>query len=309
MPTITVFTDDNNLANNVAEYKPFTVGDATDAWTLKFHNGTSFFAPSGVSMRVGHVNGLPNGTYNSAFTWTDRYDNDYTPNITVSGGIPSISGTPTNGSSIGGSGVYILNGEEPTNVGQITNIAYASTSSGSLTGNYAAGTSVTFTATGAGRGFIATGRNTSSSDGGLDTLSLISGGADYTAATDISSNVVSTNRAILTFDVKSPRYQVPFLSATSGLNIIAATTLSPFSDGEIQDTTEFNSSTLVIRPRDIATASLSQSGTDYVGTMNPINDYVTARLALRGSTQIDLQIFGDNQMLFQGKLTILNKIA
>ena len=149
-----------------------------------------------------------------------------------------------------------------------------------------------------------------SGDGGLTTgPTLISGGADYTAATDITSNVVSSQQAILTFSVKSPRYQVPFLSATSGLNMIAATPLSPVSDGEIQDTTEFNSSTLVIRPRDIATASLSQSGTDYVGTMNPINDYVTARLALRGSTQIDLQIFGDNQMLFQGKLTILNKIA
>jgi len=304
MPTITVFTDDDNLANNVAEYKPFTVGDATDAWTLKFNNGTSFFAPSGVSMRVGHVNGLPNGTYNSAFTWTDRYDNDYTPNITVSGGIPAISGTPTNGSSIGGSGVYILNGEEPTNVGQITNLAYASA------GNYPTGTVVTFSATGAGRGFVAQGSRSGGGDGVLDVgPTLISGGADYTAATDISSNVAVSNAAILTFSVKSPRYQVPFLSATSGLNIIAATTLSPFSDGEIQDTTEFNSSTLVIRPRDIATASLSQSGTDYVGTMNPINDYVTARLALRGSTQIDLQIFGDNQMLFQGKLTILNKIA
>jgi hypothetical protein len=305
MPTITVFTDDDNLANNVAEYKPFTVGDATDAWTLKFHNGTSFFAPSGVSMMVGHVNGLPNGTYNNAFTWTDRYDNDYTPNITISGGIPSISGTPTNGSSIGGSGVYILNGEEPTNVGQITNLAYATT------GSYPADTIVTFTATGAGRGFVAQGsRSGVSGEGGLNSgPTLISGGADYTAATDITSNIVVSEKAILTFSVKSPRYQVPFLSATSGLNIIAATTLSPFSDGEIQDTTEFNSSTLVIRPRDIATASLSQSGTDYVGTMNPINDYVTARLALRGSTQIDLQIFGDNQMLFQGKLTILNKIA
>ena len=54
MPTITVFTDDENLANNVAEYKPFTVGDATDAWTVKFNNGSSFYAPSGVSMKVNH---------------------------------------------------------------------------------------------------------------------------------------------------------------------------------------------------------------------------------------------------------------
>lgn len=298
MPTITVFTDDDNLANNVAEYKPFTVGDATDAWTLKFHNGTSFFAPSGVSMMVGHVNGLPNGTYNSAFTWTDRYDNDYTSNITISGGIPSISGTPTNGSVIGGSGVYILNGEEPTNVGQIENAAIANSV------DVDSGTSVKLTATGAGRGFAGRISRAAAGTGPFDTIVTITKGADYTPATDINSG-----SALISFDVKSPRYQVPFLSATSGLNIIAATTLSPFSDGEIQDTTEFNSSTLVIRPRDIATASLSQSGTDYVGTMNPINDYVTARLALRGSTQIDLQIFGDNQMLFQGKLTILNKIA
>lgn len=298
MPTITVFTDDDNLANNVAEYKPFTVGDATDAWTLKFHNGTSFFAPSGVSMQVGHVNGLPNGTYNSAFTWTDRYDNDYTPNITVSGGIPAISGTPTNGSSIGGSGVYILNGEEPTNVGQIENAAIAQ----SL--DVASGAKQTVTATGAGRGFAAMLSRAASGTGALDTIVVVSKGADYTPATDLNAG-----GTLLSFTVKSPRYQVPFLSATSGLDIIAATTLSPFSDGEIQDTTEFNSSTLVIRPRDIATASLSQSGTDYVGTLDPINNYVSARLALRGSTQVDLQIFGDNQMLFQGKLTILNKIA
>ena len=298
MPTITVFTDDDNLANNVAEYKPFTVGDATDAWTLKFNNGTSFFAPSGVSMMVGHVNGLPNGTYNSAFTWTDRYDNDYTPNITVSGGIPAISGGTIAGGSIGGSGVYILHGEEPTNVGQIENVAIAQST------DVASGNKQIVTATGAGRGFAAMLSRAASGTGPMDTIANVSSGADYTPATDINAG-----SHLLSFTVKSPRYQVPFLSATRGLDIIAATTLSPFSDGEIQDTTEFNSSTLVIRPRDIATASLSQSGTDYVGTMNPINDYVTARLALRGSTQIDIQIFGDNQMLFQGKLTILNKIA
>jgi hypothetical protein len=43
--------------------------------------------------------------------------------------------------------------------------------------------------------------------------------------------------------------------------------------------------------------------------MNPINAYTTSRLSLRNSTQLDIQIRGDGRTLFQGQLTILNKIA
>ena len=405
MPTITVFTDDENLANNVAEYKPFTVGDATDAWTVKFNNGSSFYAPSGVSMKVGHVNGLPDGTYNDAFLFVDRFNNRYRNSITVSSGVPNLgafgtfklrrsvnnpfsvdipygasaavvqkalndtsnggisadtydaivtrnsineyeinktltgksdvigeltnfpssssitnisagfphrvdvitiinTGTAPTQPYIGSNGVYILKGFNPPidvrgrigNIGLLTGGAYDS----------AVGT-VAFTATGTGSGF---GANAVESSGTLTNLTLQAAGSGYSNGTIVTASNSGTRTAVMGFDIlDNPSYQVPFMDEASGMNILAATTLSPSSTGEIQDVTEFNDSSLIIRPRDIATASLSQSGTDFVGTMNPINNYVLARLALRGSTQIDLQIFGNNQMLFQGKLTILNKIA
>lgn len=404
MPTITVFTDDENLANNVAEYKPFTVGDATDAWTVKFNDGSSFYAPSGVSMKVGHVNGLPDGTYNDAFLFVDRFNNRYRNSITVSSGVPNLgafgtfklkrsynrsfsvdipygssaavvqkalnntgnggapadtydavvtrnninqyeidkgfgkndiigeltnfpssssitntsAGSPHNvdvmtitntGTAptqpyVGSNGVYVLKGfNPPIDVrGRIGNISL-------LTGgayDTAVGT-VAFTATGTGSGFGAVAAENS---GTLDNLTLRTAGSGYSNGTIITASNSGTRTAVMGFDIlDNPSYQVPFMDEASSMNILAATTLSPSSTGEVQDVTEFNDSSLVIRPRDIATASLSQSGTDFVGTMNPINNYVLARLALRGSTQIDLQIFGNNQMLFQGKLTILNKIA
>jgi hypothetical protein len=105
------------------------------------------------------------------------------------------------------------------------------------------------------------------------------------------------------------KYEFPFKRDESGNDIIAATTLSPYSDGEVDTAAQYDHSTLVIRPETVATASLTQSGTDWVGTMDPVNAYVTERLALRNSTQLDLQIRGDGRTLFQGQLTVLNKIA
>ena len=111
-----------------------------------------------------------------------------------------------------------------------------------------------------------------------------------------------------------PEYEFPFMKDESGNNIIAATTLSPYSDGDVDDSTQYNNSTLVIRPETVAsasslTASGSGSSAKWTATMNPINAYVTERLALRNSTQLDLQIRGDGRTLFQGQLPILNKIA
>ena len=111
-----------------------------------------------------------------------------------------------------------------------------------------------------------------------------------------------------------PEYEFPFMRDETGNNIIAATTLSPYSDGDISDSTQYNNSTLVIRPETVAsasslTASGSGSSAKWTATMNPVNAYVTERLALRNSTQLDLQIRGDGRTLFQGQLPILNKIA
>jgi hypothetical protein len=43
--------------------------------------------------------------------------------------------------------------------------------------------------------------------------------------------------------------------------------------------------------------------------MDPINAYVTALLSLKRSASLDIQIFGDGRMLFQGALSIFNRIS
>jgi hypothetical protein len=529
MPEITIYTNDGDCANGVAEINPFTVGDATDEWTLKFNNGTDFYSPSNVTMRVGHTNGLPDGTYSNAFKWFDRADNQSTASIGVSSGVPTLSfDTNPVGGVVGTNGVYVLRG--PQLDGAITSIQvvdggsfdtedgystqpvleidgsrpgsyttgpgalkldsqYSLSPSGNAlalaTGNIDAtssdlasliGNSMYFSGGGVGLGSIArfsgnfsvsfkwvsffpqsnyetlmqgsynvsgqpydrtilfykdnsgfvvsmnypnvTGPNFSGIDLGLieddneydvvlsrsggtwsltisrngsvvtsDTssgttddfavgnlgLSLegimrdvnlngihsyVGGGAELSDWTDsigtnnativngveytgqgsglkISSTTLVTggsgflSEPIVTLNGQGTvipasgtailpsfkaignwaKYEFPFKRDESGNNIIAATTLSPYSDGQVTDVTEYDHSTLVIRPETVATASLTQSGTDWVGTMNPVNAYVTERLALRNSTQLDLQIRGDGRTLFQGQLTVLNKIA
>ena len=110
MPEITIYTNDGDCANGVAEINPFTVGDTTNDWTLKFVNEDGdFYSPSNVTMRVGHTNGLPDGTYNNAFKWVDRADNESTGSISVSSGVPTLSfNTNPAGGVVGTNGVYIL---------------------------------------------------------------------------------------------------------------------------------------------------------------------------------------------------------
>ena len=539
MPEITIYTDDGDCANGVAEINPFTVGDATDEWTLKFNNGTDFYAPSNVTMRVGHTNGLPDGTYSNAFKWVDRADNKSTGSIAVSGGVPALSfdSNPAGG-VVGGNGVYVLRGPELD--GAITNIQVAEAGSfdtsdgystapvleidGSRPGSYDTSESTsldpvynsspssnslslatanlvaeagdlqelignsayfngsssviipTVTLTGnftvsfkvvsffpsdssekwlygvvgtplsgeiyqrscyfnksssnsfsvslsnpselvtfsginfslledneeydltlsrsgsnwslsfARNGSTVTSSTTTGATstiaitrfGGISSYSLkgimrdivinngttnihsyLGAGADLTDWTDgigtndatavygisefsgqgsgrsvpsvnlitggsgfSSAPIVTLNRQGIEVPASGTalfplfkaignwaKYEFPFKRDESGNNIVAATTLSPYSDGQVTDVTEYDHSTLVIRPETVATASLTQSGTDWVGTMNPINSYVTERLALRNSTQLDIQIRGDGRTLFQGQLTILNKIA
>ena len=328
MPEITIYTNDGDCANGVAELNPFTVGDTTNDWTLKFVNEDGdFYAPSGVTMRVGHTNGLPDGTYNNAFKWVDRADNESTGSISVSSGVPTLSfDTNPVGGVVGTNGVYILRG--PDLDGSISNISlvdggygYAIDRFGQI--NYGPNyKKVKFIGSGSGSGFVALGNVTEvtsgtsySGYGYVTSVSLVSGGKNYLLGDEIIDvNQFSNSsgvqlRATLSFDINAAKYEFPFKRDESGNNIIAATTLSPYSDGEITTSTQYDHSTLVIRPETVATASLTQSGTDWVGTMNPVNAYVTERLALRNSTQLDLQIRGDGRTLFQGQLTVLNKIA
>ena len=346
MPEITIYTNDGDCANGVAEINPFTVGDATDEWTLKFNNGTDFYSPSNVTMRVGHVNGLPDGTYNNAFKWVDKADNESTGSISVSSGVPTLSfDTDPLGGVVGTNGVYILRGPELDGSVASASIEYA----GKYL-QYGGNTTVSFVLTNDLDGspaVIQASVNSSAEKqvfstsyniwykGFLDSVTVLEAGSGFSSNKSITTEraylvdggisrkhlqrvVLGTNyvdvweygeSAVISVKVNSPVYEFPFKRDESGNDIIAATTLSPYSDGEVTGTTQYDHSTLVIRPETVATASLTQSGTDWVGTMNPINAYTAERLALRNSTQLDLQIRGDGRTLFQGQLTILNKIA
>tara|TARA_R110000822_G_scaffold65082_1_gene159309 strand:+ start:1237 stop:2277 length:1041 start_codon:yes stop_codon:yes gene_type:complete len=346
MPEIIVYTNDGDCANGVAEIQPFTTGDATDEWTLRFNDGTDFYSVSNVTMRVGHVNGLPAGTYNSAFKWSDRRGTESTANITISAaGVPSLSISPTpSGGLIGTNGVYILRGPELD--GAITSISILNAGlTKNNTGSYllaqdsyglsidSAGSTGNLVAyefprntvhfgvpDGSGTAYasaelLGSGNALSRS---VTSVSLHTGGKGFPRAPLVGINISGIGQwdrqPVFECIGNWPEYEFPFMRAESGNNIIAATTLSPYSDGDIEGSTQFNHSTLVIRPETVAsasslTASGSGSSAKWTATMNPINAYVTERLALRNSTQLDLQIRGDGRTLFQGQLTILNKIA
>jgi hypothetical protein len=327
MPEITIYTNDGDCANGVAELNPFTVGDTTNDWTLKFVNEDGdFYAPSNVTMRVGHTNGLPDGTYSNAFKWIDRADNESTGSIVVSSGVPTLSfNTNPVGGVVGTNGVYILRG--PQLNGAITSIQVLNGGSG-IPSNSILNLNIDGTRLGrVGDGSTGVVINTSPSgtayasaagvavNGSLTNVVLRTGGSGFLFAplVYLAAEALQTPALGILPSLKAignwPKYEFPFMRNESGNNIISATTLSPYSDGKIDATTQYDHSTLVIRPETVATASLTQSGTDWVGTMNPVNAYVTERLALRNSTQLDLQIRGDGRTLFQGQLTILNKIA
>ena len=333
MPEITIYTNDGDCANGVAELNPFTVGDTTNDWTLKFVNEDGdFYAPSGVTMRVGHTNGLPDGTYNNAFKWVDRVDNESTGSISVASGVPTLSfNTNPVGGVVGTNGVYILRG--PKLDGAITSIEFTSLGLGETTatgwpsnnrfgllidgGNLYPSRGNVSVPDGSGTSYAIGYATFNGQTGAGQTVTLVNGGSGFPAEPPVGLTLNAygffngtgyfppTFRAIGNW----AKYEFPFKRDESGNNIIAATTLSPYSDGEITTSTQYDHSTLVIRPETVATASLTQSGTDWVGTMNPVNAYVTQRLALRNSTQLDLQIRGDGRTLFQGQLTVLNKIA
>jgi hypothetical protein len=423
MPEITIYTNDGDCANSVAELNPFTVGDTTNDWTLKFVNEDGdFYAPSNVTMRVGHTNGLPDGTYNNAFKWVDRADNESTGSIVVSSGVPTLSfNTNPAGGVVGTNGVYLLRGpqldgsitsvdildkgakylgsynplgkyylslsEDPdkpaiisvtmeadpnanpgggTTIGTVDHFYYKNTYSGTIntvTGTIkgavssdpsgvrpevnpsfvvgVSGDSVLQSPSNRGSRIIndespSISSNIATSTGAVISLAyaflvrtrvasvtIEDAGLGYTKVPDLTlSPTVGTRLNVDSWPdqnnirgakfqakIAYPQYEFPFKRDESGNDIIAATTLSPYSDGKIDATTQYDHSTLVIRPETVATASLTQSGTDWVGTMNPVNAYVTERLALRNSTQLDLQIRGDGRTLFQGQLTVLNKIA
>lgn len=334
MPEITIYTNDGDCANGVAEINPFTIGDATDDWTLKFNDGTDFYSPSNVTMRVGHTNGLPDGIYNNAFKWVDRADNQSTGSIVVSSGVPTLSfNTNPIGGVVGTNGVYILRG--PNLDGAITSIEILVAGNGDTSGQWAGtiqglsidGTNLFVSTHGATSQKVINGSPSGTAyavayaninlTGGSSSVVLVEGGLGFSASPRVQLVPLISSLAYTLPGEYEPvfyakgnwaEYEFPFMRDESGNDIIAGTTLSPYSDGSITGTTQYDHSTLVIRPETVATASLVSSGLDWVGTMDPINAYTTSRLSLRNSTQLDLQIRGDDRTLFQGQLTVLNKI-
>lgn len=359
MPEIIVYTNDQSCANGVAEINPFTVGDPT-SWTLKFNNGTDFFDVTDVTMSVGHVNGLPQGTYNDAFKWTDRADNVSIADIVISAsGVPSLTfnaGTSPKGGVIGDNGVYILRGPQLDGSVASATIEYSgrfldfpgSSTQVVQVGNDEGGTPAilqigisapaptvqTYTAAGTNYNIWMQGTVSSVSileagsgfSSNQSTLGNVQLSRKFIQVIPISAGGGTTYRTIfqegappvVVLHVNAPQYEFPFMRDETDNDIIAATTLSPYSDGDIEGSTQFNHSSLVIRPETVANASsLTPSGSGstakWTATMDPINPYVTERLALRNSTQLDIQIRGNDgsgvRTLFQGQLTILNKIA
>ena len=366
MPEIIVYTNDGDCANGVAEIQPFTTGDATDEWTLRFNNGTDFYEVDNVTMRVGHVNGLPAGTYNDAFKWTDRADNVSIGNIVISAaGVPTLTfdtstsplSNPPLGGVIGNNGVYILRGPEldgsissatieyaglylPYAVDETTLVTIPNTDGGTdgviqlnVTGGYEVqdytqlgiqsgnlwqkGSVSSVSVIEAGSGFT---RNQTATAPGRPVETVTTPSQKFIQVIAYVINGVNAalavfergERAIISINVNAPEYEFPFMRDETGNDIIAATTLSPYSDGDVEASTQYNHSTLVIRPETVASAATAKSTSDptkWTATMDPINAYVTERLALRNTTQLDLQIRGDGRTLFQGQLTVLNKIA
>ncbi len=326
MPEITIYTNDGDCANGVAEINPFTVGDATDEWTLKFNNGTDFYSPSNVTMRVGHVNGLPDGTYSNAFKWVDRADNESIATIGVASGVPTLSfNTNPVGGVVGTNGVYILRGPELDGAitsieileaGNLLDASLGLTIDGTRTNKVGfVGGSPEINTQPSGTAYAsATGiRNSFQIMGGV---TLYTGGAGFQSAPLVYLDVAglqaaqSTSRLpVLEAIGNWAKYEFPFKRDETGNDIIAATTLSPYSDGVVTGTTQYDHSTLVIRPDTVATASLTSSGLNWFCTMNPINAYITSRLSLRNSTHLDIQIRCVGRTLFQGQLTTLIKIA
>lgn len=356
MPEIIVYTNDQSCANGVAEINPFTVGDPT-SWTLKFNNGTDFFDVTDVTMSVGHVNGLPAGTYNDAFKWTDRADNVSIADIVISAaGVPSLTfNSNPAGGIVGNNGVYILRGPELDGSVASATIEYPGRYL-----NFAANDTVVVTIPndeggtpailqlGITSSFTVQEYETSGDNfniwkqGTVTSVSILEPGSGFssnqssTGTTGLSRKFIqvvtittdsSTTyevifqegaQSVVSLKVNAPKYEFPFMRDESDNDIIAATTLSPYSDGDIEGSTQFNHSSLVIRPETVADASsLTPSGSgstaQWSAIMDPINAYVTERLALRNSTQLDIQIRGNDgsgvRTLFQGQLTILNKIA
>lgn len=111
MPDITIYTDP--LALGIAQMPIFTVGDSQN-WSLSFSNGTNFYNPTGVTVKIGYVNGLADGTYGSAFQFVDRMNNQHTGSFAVTAGVPATPTWDENPIGVSGAnGAWLIKGRTP----------------------------------------------------------------------------------------------------------------------------------------------------------------------------------------------------
>jgi len=162
---------------------------------------------------------------------------------------------------------------------------------------------------------------------GVKYAEILSSGNGYTSTPYVLGNVqvdnrvgtestpLSVTRFIATVQAGIEFSELPYKRAESSPAIMGAVRLSGFSDGRYSGAgqLQYDHSALIVRPRTVATASLTAGVNNagqpiWSGTLNPVNNYVTARLAVRRSTTLDMQVFGDGRMLFQGAITIIQKI-
>jgi hypothetical protein len=108
MPELVISTDPNRLGT--CDVPPFVIGDTSTGWKLKFHNGTQYYSPSSVSMRVGNVNGLTQAQ-DDAFKFTDTKGNAAVFDVGLTGNVPSITvASGTAPQIVGSNGAYLLRG-------------------------------------------------------------------------------------------------------------------------------------------------------------------------------------------------------
>jgi hypothetical protein len=111
MPSIVVYT--NDLTPGIAQMPVFSVGDDQN-WSITFNNGVSNYNPTGVTMRIGYITGLADGTYTSAFQWVDRLANQHIGSFVITSGVPGSLTWDENPIGVTGTdGAYLVLGRTP----------------------------------------------------------------------------------------------------------------------------------------------------------------------------------------------------
>lgn len=115
MPALICYTDP--LRPGRCQMPSFIVGDDQN-WSLQFSDGVNFYNPTGVTLAVGYIKGLPNATYASAFQLVDRMNNQHTGSMVLASGLPgTLTWDETPIGVFGDNGVWLVKGRVPPSSG------------------------------------------------------------------------------------------------------------------------------------------------------------------------------------------------